>query len=140
MTRLAIALVAVTLVACAFAEEPVLTVDTDRIITLARQAIAEQEKDLAVNDLDFTDITYSYNAERKEYLRVGFRHSLKSETETTEEGARTSTRTVTKYRAVIVNMEKTGRVLSVDDGGTSSRIEIKSTMKQTVQQPPERDK
>ena len=133
MTRLAIALAVMSLVTTAHAKEPVLTVDTDRIIALARQAIAEQKKDLDVDDLAFVDITYHCNAERKENLRVGFRHSPKSETETTEEDARTSTRTVTRFKAVIVNMEKTGKILSVDGGGTSSRIEVKSTRKKTVQ-------
>ncbi len=133
MTRLIIALAIMGLVTTAHAEEPVLTVDTDRIIALAREAIAEQKKDLDVDDLDFADITYHCNAERKEHFRVGFRHSPKSETETTEEDARTSTRTVTKFKAVIVNMDKTGNVLSVDGGGTSSRIEVKSTRKKTVQ-------
>jgi hypothetical protein len=133
MTRLAIVLAIMCLVATAQAEEPVLTVDTERIIALAREAIAEQKKDLDLDALDFADITYHCNAERKDHLRVGFRHSPKSKTETTEEDARTSTRTVTKFKAVIVNMDKTGKVLSVDGGGTSSRIEIKSTSKKTVQ-------
>ena len=133
MTRLAIALIVMSLISTAQAKEQVLTVDTDRIIALAREAIAEQEKELDADNLDFVDITYLCDAERKETLRVGFRHTPKSESETTEDDGRTSTRTVTKYKAVIVTMDKTGKILSVDGGGTSSRIEVKSTRKQTVQ-------
>lgn len=133
MTRLAIALIIMSWVSTVQAKEPVLTVDTERIIAVAREAITEQEKELDADDLDFVDITYQCDAKRKESLRVSFRHTPKSESETTEDNGRTTTRTVTKYKPVIVTMDKTGKIQSIDEGGTSSRIEIKSTSKKIVQ-------
>lgn len=99
MNRITLAIVTtICLATVAGAEEPVLSVDTDRIMSLARQAIAEQKDDIDPDSLEFLDITYRFDAKQKEHLRVSFRHSPQSETETSEDGERNLMWTITRSK------------------------------------------
>jgi hypothetical protein len=114
----------------AWSAEPVLSVDTDRVMTLARQAIASARDDVDPEKIEFTDITYRFDG-KKEQLRVAFRHS--PEAEVTKDEDKGSVRTVTNFKAITVEMDKTGKILSVSAGGSSRQIKIESSRKKTVQ-------
>jgi len=116
--------------------QQVALLDADRIIALSRQAIAETRKDVNVDEMEFIEIKHIYDANQNERMTIGFRHSPTSESETKEDDDRSSIKTITRFKAVIVEMDKSGKIISIDDGGASSRIEIKSTTKQNVQHQP----
>jgi len=122
MTKLTILLItAACLTGSARAADPVLSVDTNRILTLARRAIADARDDVDADKIEFTDITYRFDTKR-EQLRVAFRHSPEAEV-TKDKG---SVRTVTNFKAITVEMDKTGKILSVSADGSSRQIKIKS--------------
>jgi len=133
MTKIAVLFVVSVFVA-GCATQSVLRMNQDRIVFLAQQAITEQESDVDMNRLEFSGITYRLDATWKENLRVTFRHSPETETETTGDKERRSTRTVTKCKMIVVEMDKAGNILSVDAGGNSSQFTVKSTRRTSVQQ------
>jgi hypothetical protein len=116
--------------------QQVASLDADRIIAISRQAIAETRKDLNLADLEFIEIKHIYDANLKERMTIGFRHSPTSESKTTEDDEMSSIKTITRFKAVIVEMDNSGKIISIDDGGASSRIEIKSSTKQNAQHQP----
>jgi hypothetical protein len=124
MTKLTILLItAACLTGSAQAAAPVLSVDTNRILTLARQAIADARDDVDTDKIEFVDISYRFDA-KSEHLRVAFRHSPEAEVAGDKEKA--SVRTVTNFKAITVEMDKTGKILSVSAGGSSRQIKIES--------------
>jgi hypothetical protein len=124
MTKLIILLItAACLTGNARATEPVLSVDTNRILTLARQGIADAMDDVDTDKIEFADISYRFDP-KGEQLRVAFRHS--PESEVTKDKDKGAVRTVTNFKAITVEMDKTGKILSVSAGGSSRQIKIES--------------
>lgn len=113
--------------------DPVLSVDTNRIISLARNAISEEKYNVESNKLEFVDITYRYDARQIETLCVGFRHSPVSKTTSDSDANLNSAKTETRFKAITVQMDKNGKILSVSDKASSLQIKYESMLKKTVQ-------
>lgn len=114
-----------------YAGEQVLSVDTNRIITLSMAAIADAGLDLDPSKLEFSSIKYTIDADQAENFSASFRHSPESES-TTDETKR-AMRTKTIFKVVTVTMDKSGKILSVSNTGTAHQIKIESTNLKTVQ-------
>lgn len=125
----AVYLLSVAAISCA--ADPVVSVDTNRAISLSLTAITNAGVRGDASTLAFSDIKYLLDADGVETLTVAFRHSPQSEAATNE--TKTSVRTKIVFKVVTVTMEKSGKVLSVSNTGTAHKIRIESVKDEAVQ-------
>lgn len=95
----------------ALSEQPVLSIDTNRLVSIAKEAIGNSKYKLDADKLELRKISYVCDETLAEDLSIEFRHNPKIE-EIVDEKRNTKTIRTTSERPV-VEMDKMGHVLSV---------------------------
>ena len=101
--------------------EPVISVDTNRIITLAYNAIREARENVDPTTLQFSRITY-FRSRRQKILQVIFIRSSIAGTVPTSNADAEVSHTGSLFTEVIVSMDESGEIQTVTDNEEAMRV------------------
>ena len=101
----------------ALSEQPVLSIDTNRLVSIAKEAIGNSKYKIDADELELQKISYECSETLAEEFFIAFKYNLNTEVIVDKRRNRKTIKTT--FECPVVEMDKMGNVLSVRCSSTS---------------------